>query len=190
MINKFTLSVVTFLVLFSFSVYGQKATYNYIRKYKPIAESIWQLYGIPPAVTLGIAIEESGSGTSILCTKFHNHFGFKGRNHNSHKKLGYFSKYKEYNSAIECFNDFTRKVTGRKLYQSLKGNPDSKLWIAEFKKLPYASAPHWATHINKTIAYYKLDRLATGIPWHPKPLKPKYVPAFRKYQTCHCPIWY
>src|SRR5688572_4035402 len=52
----------------------------YIKKFKPLADSLSEEYKIPTAVILGVAIIESGAGTSRNSKLLHNHFGIIGKN--------------------------------------------------------------------------------------------------------------
>jgi hypothetical protein len=55
------------LLLLIAAVFFAKTSYSqtaYVKKYLPVAEHLEEDYGIPVAVILGVAILESGSGTS------------------------------------------------------------------------------------------------------------------------------
>ena len=49
------------------SVLTATAQSRYIKQYEPIADSLSDVYGIPTSVMLGIAIIESGAGSSRNC---------------------------------------------------------------------------------------------------------------------------
>ena len=51
---------------------------KYIKQFKPLADSLSEEYKIPTAVILGVAIIESGAGTSRNSKLLHNHFGIVG----------------------------------------------------------------------------------------------------------------
>ena len=68
------------VVLLLFSVLTASAQSRYIKRYQPIADSLSEVYGIPTSVMLGIAIIESGAGSSRNCKLLNNHFGIKGKN--------------------------------------------------------------------------------------------------------------
>ena len=53
------------------------STQAYIDRYKPIAISEMQRYGIPASITLAQGILESGSGKGRLAVEANNHFGIK-----------------------------------------------------------------------------------------------------------------
>ncbi|MDA8972636.1 glucosaminidase domain-containing protein [bacterium] len=51
--------------------------YNYIKKYKPVAEQEMKKYGIPTWITLAQGLLESDAGNSKLAKENNNHFGIK-----------------------------------------------------------------------------------------------------------------
>jgi flagellum-specific peptidoglycan hydrolase FlgJ len=190
MIYRLTILSTLILLLFSGLLHGQEAIKEYIAKYKPIADSLWLIHGIPSSVMLGIAIVESGGGTSILSRKFHNHFGFKGRNQNAHSKLGKHSSYKEYASDYASYLHFVKVVERKKFYPKLKGNPNSKLWIASLKNTGYAVNKKWVAQVNQTIDKFKLDNPVSYSRKNIVKIKPLPVPPFGKYRTTRRPFWY
>ena len=173
------------LFLLTYTVQGQRASRRYIAKYTALADSIWRHRGIPPSVTLAIALVETGAGTSALCVKFNNHFGFRGTNTNSIKKLGKPSSYKEYHSARDSYHHFTKIIMKKRFYRSLKGNPNSALWVHALKKSGYASNPNWETHVNSLITRFNLYSLDERRANKPQP----HIPDFIKYRTVHRPLW-
>src|SRR6202012_48508 len=68
---------------------------KYIRKYRPLADSLASESDIPAAIILGVAVIESGSGTSRNCRLLNNHFGIVGKNI-VFKTHGVRTKYKQY----------------------------------------------------------------------------------------------
>lgn len=58
-----------------------KATLDFINKWKGYAETLQYKYGVPAALTLGQAILESARGTGHVARQYNNYFGFKtGKN--------------------------------------------------------------------------------------------------------------
>ena len=118
------------------------------------------LYNIPASVTLGIAIVESGAGTSLLGRKFHNHFGITGKNYNAIKKLGHRSRYKEYDSDSASFQNFCEVITGKSFYPNLIDNMDYRSWVSAIGKSGYAnSASHWKKKVLSAIDRHNLHLL-------------------------------
>ncbi len=101
---------------------------RYIKQYKPIADSLSSIYGIPTSVMLGIAIIESGAGKSRNCKLLNNHFGIKGEN-DLLKTKGIKTSYKQYPDGRASYISFSRLMTRKKFYHKLKGKTDYRLWL-------------------------------------------------------------
>jgi flagellum-specific peptidoglycan hydrolase FlgJ len=139
---------------------GQNNTDSYIEKYKGLASEMMRLYNIPASVTLSIAIVESGAGTSVLGRKFHNHFGITGKNFNAIQKLGYRSRYKEYDSDTASFLHFCEVIAKKPFYAKLIDNTDYKTWIRAIGKSGYANAAsHWKKKVLTAIEHHNLQTL-------------------------------
>ncbi len=142
-----------FVIILSFTtvLYAQRSTREYVGEYKCLADSLEEVYDIPSEVILGVAIHESGAGTSKLAKQFYNHFGIKGSNQNAIKKLGHRSSYKEYQSIADSYVHFCEIVSRKKFYSQLKGDSDYKVWVASLRKSGYATAKDWEPKVLRTI---------------------------------------
>ena len=130
---------------------------KYVRKYRPLADSLAEAYGIPAAVILGVAIIESGSGTSRNCRLLNNHFGIVGKN-NVHKTHGVKTKYKQYPSGRASYIDFCRLLARRKYYTKLKGNKDYRAWTYAISRHNYSEIPvEWKKRVDAAIRKNKLS---------------------------------
>jgi flagellum-specific peptidoglycan hydrolase FlgJ len=146
-----------FVLIFSSFASSQDNTASYIEKHKPLAIDLMREYSIPASVILGVAIIESGAGTSQLSRKFNNHFGIVGKNFNAIKKLGYHSHYKEYKSDSASFRHFCEILAKKPYYSDLVCNPDPKSWITAIRKSGYASASStWGKRVEMAIKRYNL----------------------------------
>ena len=94
---------------FIFSSSAQDKNQLYIQKYKDLAISEMQVYGIPASITLAQGLLESGSGESYLAVKGLNHFGIKC--HNDWKGLTIKADDDEKN---ECFRKYKSVFDKRK----------------------------------------------------------------------------
>lgn len=135
---------------------AQKISFR--EKYQPLADSLSQVYQIPASVILGVAIIESGSGTSRNSKLLNNFFGIKGRN-NLLKTKGIRSSYKQYKTDTASFVNFCTLVAKKKFYPSLAGNPDYRPWILALSKTGYSEVPEtWRKLITNAIRKNRLDQ--------------------------------
>lgn len=130
---------------------------KYLARYKPLADSLAAEYEIPASVILGIAITESGGGTSRNCKLLNNHFGIVGKN-DLWKTKKIRSRYKQYPDATASYVDFCKKVKKKKYYKHLKGKTDYTLWLDAMSKSGYSEAP--AIWKSRVISVIKKNKLA------------------------------
>jgi flagellum-specific peptidoglycan hydrolase FlgJ len=146
--------LVFFLV---FTCYFSHAQSKYIRKYRPMADSLSSVYGVPTSIILGVAILESGSGTSRNCKLLNNHFGIVGKN-NLLKTKRIKTRYKQYSDSLASYVDFCKLMRKKKFYKKLKDNSDYKLWAEAISKSGYSEIPeYWRTKVVETIRKNKLS---------------------------------
>lgn len=144
-------------VLLLFCLNAAVGQSKYVRKYRPLADSLALAYGIPASVILGVAIIESGSGTSRNCRLLNNHFGIVGKN-KVLKTHGVKTKYKQYPNARASYIDFCRLLSKRKYYTRLKGNKDYRAWTTAISKNNYSEIPvEWKKRVDATIHKNKLS---------------------------------
>jgi len=143
-----------FLSIFLNTGFAQSQAF--IKKFRPLADSLSEEYGIPASVMLGVSMIESGSGTSRNCRLLNNFFGIVGKN-NLYKTKKIKTRYKQYPDANSSFVDFCELVKRRKLYKKLKGNMNHKLWIDAISKTGYSEVPEiWKKRILEAIRKHKL----------------------------------
>lgn len=130
---------------------------KYIKQYKPLADSLSEEYKIPTAVILGVAIIESGAGTSRNSKLLHNHFGIVGKN-DLLKTKGIKSRYKQFDSVADSYYAFCKLLKKRKYYDKLKGNKNYHLWLDAMSKHGYSEDPEgWKQKITAAIKKSKLS---------------------------------
>jgi flagellum-specific peptidoglycan hydrolase FlgJ len=129
---------------------------EYFSKYQYIADSFENTYGIPSAVMLAVAMQESGGGKSRNAKLLNNHFGIMGKN-NLLKTHGIKSRYQWYPSDTASYEGFCKLVARRKFYTNLKGNKNTAGWVRAIANSGYAgNAAKWNSAINAIIRKYKL----------------------------------
>jgi flagellum-specific peptidoglycan hydrolase FlgJ len=130
---------------------------KYVKKFRPVADSLSTIYGVPTSVILGVAIMESGSGTSRNSKLLNNHFGIVGKN-DLLKTKGIKSRYKQYPDALSSYVAFCKLMKKKKFYKKLKGNSDYKLWADAISKAGYSEIPEiWKERLLNIIKKNKLD---------------------------------
>lgn len=134
-----------------------QAQTSYVSRYKPLADSLSTLYGVPSSVILGVAIIESAAGTSRNAKLLNNHFGIVGKN-NLLKTKGVRSRYKQYPTAAASYIGFCQLLSRKKFYPKLKGNNDYKAWLEAMSKAHYSEAPvEWKKRVTAAIKKHKLS---------------------------------
>lgn len=150
-----------FLLFSSVSIHAQSAAEIYIAKYDSLALEVMQNYSIPASVVLGIALHESGAGTSKLCRLKHNHFGVKGKVKSSKSKSGYVYSYRNFESDEAAYLYFGKMVSAKKYYLKLKGDMDYLKWLKAMKAAKYATSSLWVGQVGGIIRRYDLTRYDT-----------------------------
>lgn len=142
-----------------FMIQAGFAQSKYVKKFRPTADSLSEAYGVPASVILGVAIMESGSGTSRNCKLLNNHFGIVGKN-NLLKTKGIKSRYKQYPDALASYVDFCKLMAKKKFYKRLKDNMDYRLWADAISKAGYSEIPEiWKQRLLNIIRKNKLSSL-------------------------------
>ena len=137
------------------TIFGSAQT-KYVKKYRPLADSLSREFGIPAAVILGVAIIESSSGTSYNCKLLNNHFGIIGKN-SVLKTKNVRTRYKQYPNSTASYIDFCKVLAKKKFYKKLKGNLNYHLWLDAISKAGYSEVPSiWKQRITATIQHNKL----------------------------------
>jgi|GEM_PF-146441 len=147
---------VLFLLLYSFSIQAQSAAEAYIARFDSLAIEVSNKYKIPASLLLGLAMHESGVGTSKLCKVNHNHFGMKGRVKSSKTKSGYTYAYRKFDSDEDAYWNFGEVLSKKKYYSKLKGNTDYMKWLKAMKAANYAASSHWISRVDNMIKRYNL----------------------------------
>ncbi len=141
-----------FILLFATAALPVLSQNSYIKKYKPVADSLAEVFGIPASIIMAVAIVESGGGNSKVSRVLNNHFGITGKNNAPYK-----TRYKQYTSALHSYIDFCKLLARKKFYGGLKGNDNHHLWITAISKTGYSEIPEeWRRKISTTIQKYNL----------------------------------
>jgi flagellum-specific peptidoglycan hydrolase FlgJ len=140
--------------------FAQQSTKNYVEKFKPVSVNLMQETGIPASVILGVAMLESGTGTSRNAKLLHNHFGIVGKNDLHKTQPGKRSVYKQYANDVASYEHFVALLTKKKWFGEMKGNPQFSDWLKKMNHSGYSSAGHeWIRRVTAIINRYKLYKL-------------------------------
>jgi len=141
---------------------------EYVDRYKHIAVSHMERYGIPASITMAQGILESDCGNSWLSTHSNNHFGIKCKRNWTGKKIYYDDDakgecFRAYPSVEESYRDHAEFLDKQPRYDSLFAYPstDYKSWARGLKAAGYATAPDYAQRLVRIIEeskLYLLDR--------------------------------
>ena len=150
-----------------FILKGQNKTTNYINKYKSLAISEMNEFGIPASITLAQGILESGNGESRLAVEANNHFGIKC--HTNWDGETIFADddeknecFRKYSTVEESFRDHSLFLSTRDRYQFLFNykKTNYRKWARGLKEAGYATNPKYASSLIKIIKnnnLYKYD---------------------------------
>ncbi|MBC7743988.1 MAG: glucosaminidase domain-containing protein [Flavobacterium sp.] len=147
--------VILLFIWISATASAQTSAYNYIEKYKEDAVRLMNEHGIPASVILGVAMHESGNGTSKIARYLNNHFGMKGKNSSTKIK----SSYRGYESVGSSYENFASMLEGRKQFSLLfnkYSHYDYKNWVKGIQRGGYAASRTWGNQVLGTIKKYKL----------------------------------
>ena len=138
-----------FCIILSILFFSLSSQTEYFNKYKPLADSLEDKYGVPSCLILSVGFLESGRGKSKVAKILNNHFGIVGKN-NLHKKGRFKSKYKYFYSVSDSYNSFCKLIASKSYYSTLKGNKDINKWAIAIASKGYAeNANLWSRYIIK-----------------------------------------
>jgi flagellum-specific peptidoglycan hydrolase FlgJ len=135
----------------------------YIEKYKSVAQSNRDKYGIPASIILGQAILESGSGTGPLSLYANNHFGIKCHKNWMGESIKYDDDsvdecFRKYDNPYDSFRDHAVFLTSGFRYANLFkfDIKDYKSWASGLKNAGYATDSLYPSKLIGIIERYQL----------------------------------
>jgi hypothetical protein len=157
------------------SVPGTAAQQAFISRVAPGAIAARQRYGIPAAVTIAQAIDESGWGQSELATADHNLFGIKGagpagsdrrptREYENGAWVTRTASFRVYRNIAESISDHSRLLATGPAYQhamAVRHLPDA---FANALTGVYATDPDYGSHLVALMRLYHLYRYDPATP--------------------------
>ncbi|HET8828171.1 MAG TPA: glucosaminidase domain-containing protein [Pelobium sp.] len=137
---------------------------TYIQRFKGIAITEMNRYGIPASITMAQAILESGIGKSDLAKYANNHFGIKctsdwpgkGYYKDDDKKDDCFRVYKNPEESFRDHSEFLKRKRYAFLFELDKN--DYIGWAKGLKQAGYATNPKYPDLLISLIERYELDQ--------------------------------
>lgn len=149
---------------FSQAISWNKTYQDYFERYKDVAISQMQQYGIPASITLAQGVLESGAGQSELARKSNNHFGIKCNGWTGRKVYhdddARGECFRAYDDPLDSYVDHSLFLRNSQRYSRLfkLKKKDYKGWAKGLKSCGYATSPTYAHRLIEIIELYGLDR--------------------------------
>jgi Mannosyl-glycoprotein endo-beta-N-acetylglucosaminidase len=154
---------------------GTAAQQAFISLVAPGALATQQRYGIPAAVTIAQAIDESGWGRSVLATADHNLFGIKGagpagrdmlptREHENGVWVTRTAPFRVYHNVAESIEDHGRLLATNPAYRHAMASRDRPDAFAAALTGVYATDPGYGSSLIALMRLYNLYRYDAATP--------------------------
>ena len=154
---------------------GTAAQQTFISLVAPGAMATQQRYGIPAAVTIAQAIDESGWGRSVLATADHNLFGIKGagpagrdmlptREHENGVWVTRTAPFRVYHNVAESIEDHGRLLATDPAYRHARASRDRPDAFATALTGVYATDPGYGSSLIALMRLYNLYRYDAATP--------------------------
>jgi flagellum-specific peptidoglycan hydrolase FlgJ len=154
---------------------GTAAQQAFISLVAPGAIAAQQRYGIPAAVTIAQAIDESGWGQSALATADHNLFGIKGtgpagrdtlptREHENGAWVTRSAPFRVYHNIAESIEDHSRLLATGLAYQHAMASRQLPDAFAAALTGVYATDPDYGSNLVALMRLYNLYRYDSATP--------------------------
>jgi len=159
----------------SATVPGTAAQQAFISRIAPAATAAQQRYGIPAAVTIAQAIDESGWGQSELATADHNLFGIKGtgpaghvtmptREYENGAWVTINARFRAYHNIAESIEDHSELLATGPAYQRAMANRHQPDAFATALTGVYATDPEYGSHLIALMRLYHLYQYDAAAP--------------------------
>ena len=158
---------------------GTAAQQAFIEMVATGAVATKQQYGIPAAVTIAQAIDESGWGQSTLAVADHNLFGIKGtgpagrhmlptQEYENGAWVTRAAPFRVYRNVAESIADHGRLLATNQAYQHAMADRQSPDAFAAALTGVYATDPDYGTHLITLMQQYNLYRYDAATPAAPQ----------------------
>ena len=152
---------------------GTAAQQAFINQIAPGAVAAQRLYGVPAAVTIAQAIDESGWGQSTLATRDNNLFGIKGsgpagsdalptQEFQNGQWVTITAQFRIYNDVAESINDHGKLLASSGYYTAAMAARNAPNAFAQALTGVYATDPNYGTNLISLMRSYNLYRFDPG----------------------------
>jgi flagellum-specific peptidoglycan hydrolase FlgJ len=180
------------------TVPGTAAQQAFISLVAPGAVAAQQRYGIPAAVTIAQAIDESGWGQSDLATADHNLFGIKGTGPAGRDALptkefenGAWvtrtASFRVYHNIAESIEDHSQLLATGSAYQRAMANRSVPDAFANALTGVYATDPGYGSHLIALMRLYHLYQYDSASPAAARPAAPAQAATGQQSQGQQAP---
>ena len=156
-------------------VSGTSAQQAFISAVAPGALQAQRRYGVPAAVTIAQAIDESGWGQSELAARDHNLFGIKGtgpagsvplptQEYVNGQPVSTSASFRVYHNVAESIDDHGRLLARSGYYQQAMGDRQHPDKFAAALTGVYATDPNYGANLISLMRRYDLYRYGQGQP--------------------------
>jgi flagellum-specific peptidoglycan hydrolase FlgJ len=152
---------------------GTAAQRAFIQEVAPGAMAAQRAYGVPAAVTIAQAIDESGWGQSQLAAEDNNLFGIKGsgpagsvmlptQEYENGQWVTISAPFRAYNSVAQSINDHSLLLaTGSPYKQAMADRADPDVFANDLSGV-YATDPNYGSSLISIMRLYNLYRFDAG----------------------------
>lgn len=138
---------------------------TYMKRFKDVAKTEQEKYGVPASINMAQALIESRAGSSSLAKQNNNHFGIKC--FSKRCKKGHCSNFsddhhkdffRKYGSAWQSWREHSKMLTSGR-YKELTKSSDYRDWAKGLAALGYATDSNYEKKLVYIIEQYGLDKL-------------------------------
>ena len=152
---------------------GTAAQQAFINQVAPGAVAAQRTYGVPAAVTIAQAIDESGWGQSTLATSDNNLFGIKGtgsagsdalptQEFQNGQWVTITAQFRKYDDIAESINDHGQLLASSGYYTAAMAARNAPNTFAQALTGVYATDPNYGTNLISLMRRYNLYRFDPG----------------------------
>jgi flagellum-specific peptidoglycan hydrolase FlgJ len=130
----------------------------FVQNWAGYAKKLQDSTGVPMAITLGVALLETGGGQSEIAQRSHNLFNIKSKGTDSAFLCGRGTLWAKYDSKEQSFNHFVQLLSGYSLGEITPHSFAQSPYIAGANK---ATRERYKADLERIISDYRLDKIGS-----------------------------